>query len=111
MEFGERLRDLRRENRYTQKDLSKLLGLSPNSICEWEKHRSEPSLEHLLEMARLFNVSTDYLLGRTDELGSVVMPSAALAEDERKLLNYYERMSHPQKIRLIAYCEGMLGTE
>ena len=113
MEFCERLKDLRKENHYTQKDLSKWLGLTPNSICEWEKKRSEPSLEHIIKLSRLFNVSTDYLLGRTDELGSVVMPSPTaptLADDERKLLDYYGQMSHPMKIRVIAYCEGLLST-
>ena len=71
MGFSEILRDLRKEKKLTQKELATYLGLTSNSICEWENQRSEPSMASILKMCALFDVSTDYLLGRTDEFGAI----------------------------------------
>lgn len=114
MQFSEILKDLREEKGYTQKEIAGACNLSVQCISALEQGTRNPTGSTILALANFFSISADYLLGRTDELGSVLMPSSpalVLADDERKLLNYYGRMSSSQKIRVIAYCEGMLSTE
>ena len=111
--LNKKLKELRIEKKLTQKELAQMLSITIPTLSHWECAYQEPSYDDLISICNFFNVSTDYLLGRTDELGSVVMPSPTaptLADDERKLLDYYGQMSHPMKIRVIAYCEGMLST-
>lgn len=51
----------------TQEGLAAKLGISRSALSHYEKNRREPDYATLSMLADLFNVSTDYLLGRTDE--------------------------------------------
>jgi transcriptional regulator with XRE-family HTH domain len=62
-----RLRDLRRENNLTSRNLAKLLNVSQPTITRWENGLQEPSKKNVKKLASYFNVSSDYLLGLTDE--------------------------------------------
>lgn len=64
--FCIRVKELRKENGYTQKVMAEKLGTTNSAICDWEKGRSEPDLEMLKKIAELFSVSTDYLVGISD---------------------------------------------
>lgn len=77
----------------SQKQLAEILGTTNSSVCDWEKGRSEPDGIALMKLAGCLNVSTDYLLGRTDELGAVVMPGAMqLSDPERELVACFRKM-------------------
>lgn len=67
MDFGERLKQLRNEYKITQKQLAKTLGVGRPTIAGYETKGIQPSYETLNKIADYFKVSTDYLLGRTDE--------------------------------------------
>ena len=60
---SERIKDLRERDGYSQTALSKKLGLTRSSINSWETGISVPSTQYLVELSRLFKVSTDYILG------------------------------------------------
>jgi transcriptional regulator with XRE-family HTH domain len=64
--FSQRIKELRKENGYTQRELATKLELTNSTVCDWETGRSEPDLETLKKIAQLFSVSTDYLLGLSD---------------------------------------------
>ena len=64
--FAERLLELRKERGISQKKLAVALGLSDAVICYWETDRSEPTAPNIVRVADYFDVSADYLLGRTD---------------------------------------------
>ena len=66
------LRELRIQKGLTQAELSKTLQVSASSIGMYEQGRREPDNETLGRIANFFNVTTDYLLGRTDEPGDTV---------------------------------------
>lgn len=51
------------EERCTQKTLAEKIGRTEDCIHDWEKGRSEPSIDDILAIASYFNISTDYLLG------------------------------------------------
>lgn len=64
--LGERLKSLRQGRGMTQKDLASLLGVTDAAIGMWERSRREPDGDKLSQLASIFGVSVDYLLGHTD---------------------------------------------
>ena len=64
--FAERLKELRMEKGFSQPQLAKATGISPNAICYWENQKRVPSANAIITLAKFFNVSTDYLLGLED---------------------------------------------
>lgn len=96
MEFSENLKNLRKSTECTQRKLASQLGLSANTVCEWEKGRSEPSIASIIKMADFFDVSVDYLLGLEDDFGArVVAPmhdNASLTEKEKALLKAFRNL-------------------
>src|SRR5690625_3473491 len=63
---GQRLRILRKQKRLTQEQLGKILHVSKVSISGYESGDRTPDTENLQKIADYFEVSVDYLLGRTD---------------------------------------------
>lgn len=61
------LKKLRNEKQISQATLANILGMSQQAIAKWETGNAEPDSDMLLKLASFFDVSTDYLLGRTDE--------------------------------------------
>lgn len=61
--FGEKLRQLRKEKKMTQQELGSYIGLSKAVISKYEVGLGYPSFDILIRFARFFGVSTDYLLG------------------------------------------------
>ena len=60
--LSKRITELRKEQGMSQSQLSKALNVSPSAIGMYEQGRRVPSLEIIITMARLFNVSLDYLI-------------------------------------------------
>ena len=65
--FGQRLLDLRKKVGATQGDLSELLGVTKTQISDMERGKTTTTMARLYQLCDYFNVSADYLLGRTDE--------------------------------------------
>ena len=57
---------LRESAKLKQADIEARTGIKRNTWSNWENGKSEPSQENLFKIADFFNVSTDYLLGRTE---------------------------------------------
>ena len=64
--FGIRVLQLKEESKAKYSDITNSCSFSRNSIHVWVKRNNVPSLVYLMEIANYFNVSPDYLLGRTD---------------------------------------------
>ena len=64
--FAKRMKELRSENNYTQNFIASKLGIRQQSYARYESGVGEPNLDTLVSIAKLFNVSTDYLLGIAD---------------------------------------------
>jgi transcriptional regulator with XRE-family HTH domain len=68
MNIGDRLKRARLSAGYAQqKDVAEALGIERTRYLKWEHGDSQPSLDMLAKMCRLFGVSSDYLLGLEDE--------------------------------------------
>ena len=61
--FNERLKSIRESHGMNQTKLAQLLGVSKQSVSNWENDNIQPSIEMLIKIAKAFSVSTDYLLG------------------------------------------------
>lgn len=64
--FGQRLKELRTERKLTQNALAEVMGVSGNTIYAWETDKQEPSMSSLLKLSEFFEVSLDYLFGKSD---------------------------------------------
>ena len=58
-----RLKELRNKFGYTQSELAKKLSLTRASVNAWEMGVSLPSVQYVIQLAKIFKVSTDYILG------------------------------------------------
>lgn len=63
--IGKQLKSLRNEKNYTQSDLAKKLHLTPKAISFYENDQREPDIATLYKIAEIFNVSIDYLNGKS----------------------------------------------
>jgi len=61
--LSEKIKLLRERVGLTQSDLARSLGLTRSSVNAWEMGLSVPSTQYIVELAKAFDVSTDYLLG------------------------------------------------
>ena len=66
-EFSERLKELRVSKHLTLEELARGINSTRATICNFEKQNKTPSLEMLLKLATYFDVSLDYLMGRTED--------------------------------------------
>ena len=64
---AERLRSLREGTKLSQEKFAPLVGMKQSSIDRYERGQSNPSFETLLKYAEYFDVSLDYIFGRTDK--------------------------------------------
>mgnify|MGYP001943275663 FL=1 len=65
--YGVRLRILRKANGWTIDDMADRLNIGRSTYAGYETEHRKPSIETLSELAKIFNVSTDYILGLTDD--------------------------------------------
>lgn len=66
MEFGERLQELRKQKKITRDELAKALKLSYSAIAKYETNVRKPDQDTLKKIADFFDVTVDYLLGRSN---------------------------------------------
>lgn len=64
--FSTRLRELRNERGVSQQELGKLVNMSKMAVSHWESGHSEPSISQLVLLSDFFEVTVDYLIGKTD---------------------------------------------
>ena len=90
--FGDILRELRKDFRMTQAELAEKLSLSPLTISAYECGRSVPDDTTKVKIARIFNVSLDYLLGLIREpfpyersANTLLLPVDFTSEDTEKV--------------------------
>lgn len=82
--IADRIKSLREQINMTQSELAKQLGITRSSVNAWEMGISVPSTQYIVELAHLFNVSTDYLLG-VNTTSSISV--AGLSDKDIELIN------------------------
>jgi len=69
MRFGEILKLLMNENKTSQDKLARAIGVSQRAVSKWVNLQSEPTESAIINCAKYFDVSADYILGLEDESG------------------------------------------
>lgn len=64
--FRKNIYELRKLNRFTQREVAQHLGISQPSYIRYENGSAEPTLENLVKIADFYDVSVDFLLGRKE---------------------------------------------
>jgi transcriptional regulator with XRE-family HTH domain len=81
---GDRIANLREKRGLTQEELSSKLGISRAALSHYETNRREPDYETLRNIANYFDITLDYLLGRTTD------PRTVLDQDIREFVDSLE---------------------
>jgi len=97
----DRLQQLREKQGISRRTLSRLCNFSDNQIYRYEVIKSDPSATHLAIVADKLGVSTDYLVGLTDEPHGLA-PSADLNGMEREVLEVFRRKGWYGLLGLVA---------
>ena len=96
--FAKRLKELRLKSEYSQKQLGDLLGITQQAVQKWEKDIAHPDIDALIKMADFFDVTIDYLLGRTDTPNvEIVKASPKSGADEIHVLKGSEPFTPEQE--------------
>ena len=79
--LGQRIQELRSSCGWSQVETAKRLQVTKQTVSNWENDNIQPSVDMLIRLSQLFNVSTDYLLGMEDipRLSTEGLPSSVVA--------------------------------
>ena len=96
MTLYERTISISKKRGYSLKNLAIKAGLAENSIYDWKK--STPKADNLQKVADVLHVSTDYLLGRTDEMNATTVETVKKADidDDELLLSFQGKDVTPE---------------
>ncbi|WP_273705211.1 helix-turn-helix domain-containing protein [Leuconostoc mesenteroides] len=96
MTLYERTISISKKRGYSLKNLAIKAGLAENSIYDWKK--STPKADNLQKVADALHVSTDYLLGRTDEMNPTTVETVKKADidDDELLLSFQGKDITPE---------------
>ena len=106
-----RIKELRLSLDLTQAELAQKIGFNQTAIGKYERNELEPSVSTLIKLADIFNVSTDYLLGREDDFGNVTIigqTERPLAREERAVVELFRKLPDDLKKRATAYLEKLV---
>jgi len=97
---GLRFRELRLKNKFTHESMAQALDIAVRMVGKYETGESDPSSDVVSRMADIFNVSSDYLLGRTDD-PTPPAHHAGLTSSEQAILAALRRDDPLTAIKLI----------
>lgn len=101
-----RLKELRKQNKKTQEEMAMLLNVNQVTYGRYELETSEPTIDTLIKMADIHNVSLDYLVGRNynNEIGY-------LNENQRNCVNIITQLNEMNLMKATSYMLGLLATQ
>lgn len=99
--YGVMINKLRKEHKYSQKELGDYLGIGVSTISMWESEKREPDYSHLMAIAELFHVSVDYILyGKVDDV--------KLSPEEQEVLDLFRDLPVNQQYEIKGIIKGFL---
>ena len=124
--MANRIKQLREREGMNQAQLADFLHTSQGSISNWEQGRHDPDNDTLIILSQKFNVSIDYLLGKSSEIGTVYNAQNinnsqlvqgngnvikenenSLSVDENELVRIFRLLDAKQRHKLMSFAFGM----
>lgn len=106
--LGSVLKQLRKEKGILQSVLAKDINVTQATISSWEIERTAPNIAQLNLLANYFNVTVDYLIGRTDECNAYIYD---LADNEKSFLKVYNKLSANEQKAFRAMIDTYVSTK
>lgn len=103
--FIKRFNELCKEKNITRYKLASDLQIGNSTIYGWEKGQ-QPTADKLIKLADYFEVSTDYLLGRSNDIG-VIETNANLTPFQNKLLSVLELLSKEDQYQVLGFAQAL----
>lgn len=96
---------LRKENKKNQQDIADMLNVARSTYNAYELGKNEPNIETLVKLADYYNVSLDFLIGRSfnNEVGY-------LSVDDKNFVKMYLSLDDYSKVKAIGYVAGLLAS-
>ena len=97
-----KISEYRKMKGITQKDFAEKLGISAGNLCEWEKGRIEPSINALIKMSELLDISVDELLGKEN-----VAVFNRQDDKYERLMYYFNLLDEDNQAHLLGIMKAM----
>lgn len=111
MKKFQRLKDLREDKDMTQEQIAKIFYMHPTQYRRYENSEGTAFTDFLIKIADYYNVSLDYIAGRTNNKAGIGTIKTELSAEEKKLIEDYRQMSERGKIRIQERAESILEDE
>lgn len=98
--FSERLKELRKAKNVTLDDMSRDLNVTKSTLSRYENNKIEPKMFVLKKISDYFNVSLDFMAGKTDEPRPADIIKKALSDDP-ELANFWDKLSKREDLQLL----------
>jgi len=100
--IGDRIRDLRDRRGFKQQELANKVGISRQVLSNWERGYTPIDTNGVLKLAKIFEVSTEYILhGREDDSISPAKQIAFALEGDEELLDFFDELSNREDLILL----------
>lgn len=105
--LGQRIKIIREENQLSQIDFAKLFNVSNTTVSQWESGKRQPDYTALIKIADYFNVSVDYLLGRTNQRAEKTEQKQNINVDENIDVEKIFIAAHDESGKPVPATEGL----
>lgn len=101
-----KLKELRKQNKKTQEEMAKLLNVKQVTYGRYELESSEPDIQTLVKLADYYNVSLDYIVGRSfnNDIGY-------LTEEQRNCILMVKQLNQLNLMKATSYIMGLMATQ
>lgn len=112
--IGERLKKLRLLKNLTLQEVAEVLGTSKGNISNYETNKIKPASDSIIQLSKLFNVSTDYILtganyiDMNNTISSNYGNRSSFNEDELYIIHLFRKLNDRNKIKLEEYIENKI---
>lgn len=103
-----KIKELRKEQGKTLKAVAEALGTSHQVISRYELEVTQPDFETLIRIANYFNVSVDYLLGRTEDRQETAIKEKSLSNNEQALIDLFNKVPIDQQALVLSMIDVAL---
>ena len=109
MDIAKKLRELRKEKGLTQKELAEKLNLTAHNIGDWERGKCEPSINMVIQLANVLDISIEELCG-LDENNFYSQPTNHLSKDEQTVLDCFRELGPFEREAILIQIKALAGT-